>query len=127
MEPLFGYVWQPFQKVGPRQGRRRRFPNAITLPRTTSARQEVGCIKNHLSYNQTFNKKVTIQYGLVLVAKRPFHEVTFIFFRMSASKAFCVKTGKRFEALRPKFLPVQQKAKNLPKKYGTKKTGFSPS
>ena len=59
---------------------------------------------------------VTIQYGLASVAKRPFCEVTFIFFRMRDSKACCVKTDKRFEAFRPLFSPVQQKAKKLPKK-----------
>jgi hypothetical protein len=37
---------------------------------------------------------------------------------MRASKAFCVKTGKWFEAFRPLFSPVQQKAKKLPKKIG---------
>jgi hypothetical protein len=35
---------------------------------------------------------------------------------MRASKAFCAKTGKRFEAFRPLFSPVQQKAKKFPKK-----------
>jgi hypothetical protein len=59
---------------------------------------------------------VTIQHDLVLVAKRPFCDVTLPFFRMRDSKAFCAKTGKRFEAFRPLFLPVQQKAKKLPKK-----------
>jgi hypothetical protein len=68
-------------------------------------------------------KKIApIQYGLVLMAKMPFCEVTLPFFRMRASKAFCAKTDERFEALRPLFSPVQQKAKKLPKK-----TGFSPS
>jgi hypothetical protein len=59
---------------------------------------------------------VTIQYGLALVAKRPFCDVTLPFFRMRDSKASCVKTGKRFEAFRPLFSPVQQKAKTLPEK-----------
>jgi hypothetical protein len=48
-------------------------------------------------------KIVTIQYGLVLKAKRPFCEVALPFFRMRDSKAICAKTGKRFEAFRPSF------------------------
>jgi hypothetical protein len=43
---------------------------------------------------------------------------------MRASKAFCVKTGKGFEAFRPLFSPVQQKAKKLPKKIGDEQNGF---
>ena len=70
---------------------------------------------------------VTIQYGLALVAKKPFCEVTFTFFRTRDSKAFCAKTGKRFEAFRPLFSPVQQKAKKLPKKIGNEQNGLFPS
>jgi hypothetical protein len=51
-------------------------------------------------------------------------KATFTFFRMRDSKAFCAKTGKRFEAFRPLFLPVQQKAKNLPKKIGNEQNGL---
>jgi hypothetical protein len=58
------------------------------------------------------------------MAKRPFCEGTFIFFRMRDSKAFRAKTGKRFEAFRPLFSPVQQKAKKLPKKIGTEQNGL---
>jgi hypothetical protein len=35
---------------------------------------------------------------------------------MRDPEAFCAKTGKRSEAFRPLFSPVQQKAKKLPKK-----------
>jgi hypothetical protein len=69
-------------------------------------------------------KNVTIQYGLALMAKRPFCEVTFTFFRTRDSKAFCAKTGKRFEAFRPLFSPVQQKTKKLPKKIGNEQNGL---
>jgi hypothetical protein len=70
-------------------------------------------------------KKIApIQYGLVLMAKMPFCEVTLPFFRMRASKAFRAKTGKRFEAFRPLFSPVQQKAEKLPKKIGNEKNGL---
>ena len=73
---------------------------------------------------RVFVQALTIQYGLVLVAKRPFCEVTFIFFRVRDSKALCAKTGKRFEALGPLFSPVQQKAKKLPKKIGNEQNGL---
>jgi hypothetical protein len=43
---------------------------------------------------------------------------------MRASKAFYVKTGKRLEAFRPLFSPVQQKVKKLPKKIGNEKNGL---
>jgi hypothetical protein len=43
---------------------------------------------------------------------------------MRGSKAFCVKTGKLSEAFRPLFLPVQQKAKKLPKKIGNEQNGL---
>jgi hypothetical protein len=46
IEPLFGYVWQPFQKVGHRQGRRRRVPNAITLSTRTTL-LEINLIITH--------------------------------------------------------------------------------
>ena len=73
---------------------------------------------------RVFVQALPIQYGLVLVAKRPFCEVTLPFFRMRASKAFCAQTGERFEALGPLFLPLQQKAKKLPKKIGNEQNGL---
>jgi hypothetical protein len=67
---------------------------------------------------------VTIQYGLVLVAKRPFCDVTFTFFSDERLEGFCLKTGERFEALGPLFSPVQQTAKKLPKKIGNEQKGL---
>jgi hypothetical protein len=43
---------------------------------------------------------------------------------MRDSKASCAKTGKQFEAFRPLFSPVQQKAKKLPKKIGNEQNGL---